>query len=184
MASWSRRELGRLPCREFREANRYQTEHLEQLPGVNYIMSLRDGKAPKRGCCAVRLCGDKTGLVRWRGGWSDGRRGSNLSKNCWTQNMLPSASNMKWTVTENRVFVWKRERERKVARWSTPVEKEASEVTRTRVLTGQLFLTNIPECISLGTILFNLAANMQRNQLRQQVIGWQFVCSWGRTASK
>ncbi|CAF99982.1 unnamed protein product [Tetraodon nigroviridis] len=33
MASWSRRDLGRLPCREFREANRYQNEHLEQLPG-------------------------------------------------------------------------------------------------------------------------------------------------------
>lgn len=29
----------------------YQTKHLEQLPGVNYIMSLRDRKASKRGCC-------------------------------------------------------------------------------------------------------------------------------------
>lgn len=56
MASWSRREIGRLLCREFKEANRYQAEHLEQLPGVNYIMSLRDRKASKRGCCAVRLC--------------------------------------------------------------------------------------------------------------------------------
>lgn len=55
VARWRRiagEDSARLCCREFREGNRDQTEHPEQLPGVNYIMS-RDREASKRCCCAV-----------------------------------------------------------------------------------------------------------------------------------
>lgn len=171
MASWSRRELGRLPCREFREANRYQTEHLEQLPGVNYIMSLRDRKASKKGCCAVHLCA----VIKqdWWGGGDGGVRGERdqvwVIKICLGQHMPLSASNMKWIVTENQ-------------RWGVCVKEGESEnygqVIRsnrnslrwqTWVLTGKLFTINITGCISLGTIIFNLAGNMQCDQLRPTI---------------
>lgn len=60
VARWRRRageDSARLRCKERVEDNRDQTEHSEQLPGVNYIMSLCDREASKRSCCAcVCVC--------------------------------------------------------------------------------------------------------------------------------
>lgn len=55
VAEPERTQLGRVAVNLWRD-NRDQTEHSEQLPGVNYIMSLCDTEASERGCRATCVC--------------------------------------------------------------------------------------------------------------------------------